>query len=164
MQNSQTRPDARDTYANIPHRDVQSALLVSESSSSSLPVGVPPDWELLHPPLWTSSPPVTHTLSAPHHPPSFRWPAGGGSSLCAVAKGARAGRPGNALVKRPACQSVWGKSGWLAPPSHAHSFTYTLSVCVFQTLGMVASSKHFIFIRAPPCLSDFGKQPPLLNV
>ncbi len=116
----------------ILYKDVWSSLMLSESSSSSLPVGVPAR-------LGTSSSTPVNQLTpcnphpiCPVSPPLwFWWRAGGGSPLCAVAKGARAGWPSNALVKRPACQSVWGKSGWLARPSvYTHSYIYSACVCM----------------------------------
>ncbi len=141
-------------HMQILYKDVRSSLMLSESSSSSLPVGVPAR-------LGTSSSTPVNQLTpcnphpiCPVPPPLwFWWWAGGGSPLCAVAKGARAGWPSNALVKRPACQSVWGQSGWLVRPSvYTHSYIYSLCVCV-QDPGN--GSKHFIFISPPPLLSQW---------
>lgn len=138
-------------HMQILYKDVRSSLMLSESSSSSLPVGVPAR-------LGTSSSTPVNQLTpcnphpiCPVPPPLwFWWWAGGGSPLCAVAKGARAGWPSYALVKRPACQSVWGKSGWLVRPSvYTHSYIYSLCVCVFKTLGMAAST---LYSSAPPPL------------
>ncbi len=150
----------------ILYKDVWSSLMLSESSSSSLPVGVPAR-------LGTSSSTPVNQLTpcnphpiCPVSPPLwFWWRAGGGSPLCAVAKGARAGWPSNALVKRPACQSVWGKSGWLARPSvYTHSYIYSVCVCVC-VCSRPWEWQQALYIHHPPppspsCRSDFGKQPP----
>ncbi len=154
-------------HMQILYKDVWSSLMLSESSSSSLPVGVPAR-------LGTSSSTPVNQLTpcnphpiCPVSPPLwFWWRAGGGSPLCAVAKGARAGWPSNALVKRPACQSVWGKSGWLARPSvYTHSYIYSACVCVLDPGN---GSKHFIFITPPPpplvAVTLVNSPPPSQNV